>query len=192
MFPDDPAAMKWFESQRWPEERRCPRCDSNQTSIAKSHPTMPYRCRKCRQFFSVRTGTVLEYSRIGYREWAIAIYMATTSLKGVSSMKLYRNLGITPKAAWHLMQRICKGFEGNTGVDLKIPTEADKTYVVGHIMAKKQIPSRGRPSKRVLNIDATPGEVVQQIFANAKPPNPALQKPEKTQVKNMTTLRTMP
>ena len=80
---------------------------------------------------------MLEDSKLGYREWAIAIYLATTSLKGVSSMKLHRDLGITPKATWHLMQRIRKGFEGNTGMELQGPEEVDWTYVAGTIEASK-------------------------------------------------------
>ena len=130
MFPDEPMAMQWFEDQRWPRGRRCSRCDSDQTSNS-SHKTMPYRCRKCRKFFSVRVGTVLEGSNLGYREWAIAIYMVTTSLKGVFSMKLHRDLGITQKSAWHLMQRIRKGFEDNTDLELNGPVEVDEAFVGG-------------------------------------------------------------
>ena len=131
MFPDEPTAMKWFEDQRWIDERRCPRCGSERTSEATYHKTMPYRCKACRKFFSVRIGTVLEDSKVGYREWAIAIYMATTSLKGVSSMKLHRDLGITQKSAWLLMQKVRKGFEGNTGLELAGPVEVDETYIGG-------------------------------------------------------------
>ena len=83
MFPDEHAAQTWFEAQRWLDGvRRCPACDSEHTSVS-SHKTMPYRCKSCRSFFSVRKGTVMEGSNFGYREWVIAIYMATTSLKGV-------------------------------------------------------------------------------------------------------------
>ena len=61
---------------------------------------MPYRCRGCDKHFSVKTGTVMESSKLGYQTWAIATYLLTTSLKGVSSMKLHRDLGITQKSAW--------------------------------------------------------------------------------------------
>ena len=129
MFPDEHAAQTWFEAQRWPDGvRRCPDCNSDRTSVS-SHATMPYRCKSCRTFFSVRKGTVMEGSNLGYREWAIAIYMATTNLKGVSSMKLHRDLGITPKATWHLMQRIRKGFTLNTGVKFSGLVEVDETYI---------------------------------------------------------------
>ena len=45
-------------------------------------------------------------SKLGYQKWALAIYLLTTGLKGVSSMKLHRGLGITQKTAWHLAHRI--------------------------------------------------------------------------------------
>ena len=70
---------------------------------------MPYRCRDCRRHFSVRKGMVMQASKIGYQKWAISIYMMAMGLKGVFSMKLYRELGITQKTAWYLMQRIRGG-----------------------------------------------------------------------------------
>jgi len=69
--------------------------------MGSGHETMPYRCREreCRKRFSVRYGTVMEGSKLGYRVWAVALYLMTTSIKGVSSMKLHRDLGITQKTA---------------------------------------------------------------------------------------------
>ena len=63
---------------------------------------MPWRCaeRECRKRFSVRVGTPLQGSPLGYQIWVIAIYLLTTSLKGQSSMKLHRDLKITQKSAW--------------------------------------------------------------------------------------------
>ena len=130
MFPDDAAAEAWFEARRWPKGRTCPDCGSNRTGVS-THRTMPYRCRECRSFFSVRKGTVVEGSKLGLRKWAIALYMMSTSLKGTSSMKIHRELGITQKTAWHLQQRIREGFLGNTGVRLAGPVEIDETFVGG-------------------------------------------------------------
>ena len=67
---------------------------------------MPYRCRDCRKHFSVRTGTVMQQSGLPVRKWVIAIYLCSTNLKGVSSMKLHRDRKITQKTAWLLAHRI--------------------------------------------------------------------------------------
>ena len=55
---------------------------------------MPYRCKDCRNYFSVRKGTVMQSSKLGLQKWAIALYLATTGLKGTASMKVYRELGM--------------------------------------------------------------------------------------------------
>jgi transposase-like protein len=73
----------------------------------------------------------MESSKIGFQKWAIAIYMMTTGIKGTSSMKLYREVGIRQATAWFLMQRIREGF--NNGVDRPFPgpVEVDESYVGG-------------------------------------------------------------
>ena len=71
-FPDDDTARVWFESIIWPDGRRCGHCDSDDT-IEATHRSMPYRCRGCKQYFSVKTGTAIKASKIGLRKWAIAI-----------------------------------------------------------------------------------------------------------------------
>ena len=48
----------------------------------------------------------MQSSKLGYQVWAIATYLMTTGIKGTSSMKLHRDLGITQKTAWHLAHRV--------------------------------------------------------------------------------------
>ncbi|MDE0147844.1 MAG: IS1595 family transposase [Rhodospirillaceae bacterium] len=90
----------------------------------------PFRCRKCRKRFSVKTGTVMEASNIGYQNWAVAIYLFMTSLKSVSSMKLARELGITQKAAWFLAHRLRDAYRADTGL-FGGPVEVDEAYMGG-------------------------------------------------------------
>ena len=106
MFPDDATAEAWFADTRWPNGLLCLYCQSERVQSGTSRPTMPYRCRDCRKFFSVRTGTVMAKSKLGYQTWVLAIYLLTTGIKGTSSIKLHRDLGITQKTAWHLAHRI--------------------------------------------------------------------------------------
>ena len=131
MFPDDATAEKWFVEQRWPDGAHCPHCGSVNVTRAK-HRTMPYLCRDGNAASgSVRIGTPMQCSKLGYI-WVIAIYLMTTSLKGVSSMKLHRDLEITQKSAWHLAHRLRTAFESD-GFDPPFigPVEADETYMGG-------------------------------------------------------------
>ena len=105
-FDSEEKAEAWFIEQRWPDGIACPHCGSVNVANVKSSKPQPFRCRDCRKHFSIKTGTVLHSSNIPLRKWAIAFYLYMTNLKGVSSMKLHRDLGITQKAAWHMAHRI--------------------------------------------------------------------------------------
>ena len=129
MFPSEESAREWFESRVWPNGRHCPRCGSTDTCEA-SHARMPYWCSDCRSYFSVKIGTVLESSKIPLRKWVFAIYLHLTSLKGVSSMKLHRDIGVSQPAAWFMLQRIRKAWEGDDKL-FAGPVEIDETYMGG-------------------------------------------------------------
>ena len=131
-FPTDDAAREWFEEQIWPNGPHCPYCGSCNVQAGIKHPTMTHRCRDCpkRRMFSLKSRTVMQGSPLGYRTWAIAIYLVTTNLKGVSSMKLHRDLGINQKSAWYLAHRIREAWKRDEGPFIG-PAEADETYVGG-------------------------------------------------------------
>ena len=134
LFPDDKKAEEWFAEQRWPGGKpTCPHCGSDNVQTSAAHKTMPYRCRekKCAKRFSVKIGTVMESSNLGYQVWAIALYLVLTSLKGVSSMKLHRDLGITQKSAWHLAHRIREAWAVLELEEFEGPVEADEAYFGG-------------------------------------------------------------
>lgn len=110
-FPDDKTAEEWIVNTRWPNGVRCPHCDSDNVKEGAAHPTMPFRCNSCKKQFSTKTGTVMHGSKVGFQNWVITLYLVTTSLKGVSSMKLHRDLGVSQKTAWHMMNRIRMSYE---------------------------------------------------------------------------------
>ena len=139
MFPDEDAAHDWFVDRRWGETGRyCPRCGSVETVESKRRYT--FWCQGCKTRFSVRTGSVLERSKIPLRKWAIAIYLSATSLKGVSSMKLHRDLNITQKSAWFMAHRIREALMRDTPT-FSGPAEADETYMGG---LRKNMPKAKR------------------------------------------------
>ena len=151
MFPDDATAEAWFAQTRWPNGPVCPHCGSIRVQSGAAHRTMPYRCRDCRRRFSVKTDTVMANSKLGCQTWAIAIYLLTTGIKGVSSMKLHRDLGITQRSAWHLAHRIRETW-GRSLSAFEGPVEADETYIGGlrrnmHRRQREALTGRGAVGK---------------------------------------------
>ena len=130
MFPDDKAALEWIASARWPNGIRCPRCDSDNVQTQTKHKTMPYRCRPCQRYFSAKTGTAMQYSKLGPQVWALASYLMSTGIKGTSSMKFYRELDVTQKTAWHLAHRLREAWN-NEQEPFAGPVEVDETYIGG-------------------------------------------------------------
>ena len=175
MFPDNDAAERWFVQQRWPNGITCIRCCSTNIQSRPTRKPQPYRCRDCKKDFSVKTGTLLHNSKLTLQQWAIAIYQMSTSWKGVSSMKLHRDLGITQKAAWHLGHRIRRMWE-SAPKPLPGPVEVDETYFGGvarnkHASKRKQ-KGRGMVGKTpVIGVRSrTAGKVAAQPIQRADVP----------------------
>ena len=97
-----------------------------------AHKTMPYRCREkeCAKRFSLKTGTVMEGSKLGFQVWVIATYLMSTNLKSVSSMKLHRDLNINQRSAWFLAHRLRVALSEEGGI-FSGPVEVDETYFGG-------------------------------------------------------------
>ena len=137
MFPNDEAAEEWFLQVRWPDGVSCPHCHSENVQEGARHPTMNFRCRKCRKFFSVRVESPMQDSKLGYRIWALGFYLMANGTRGGSSMKLHRDLGIGEKAAWHMAHRIreCWDIEGvlpaGEAGKIAVPVEAEEAYFGG-------------------------------------------------------------
>ena len=130
-FPDNDAATRYYEEQRWPNGVRCPRCDDTDRVYAvKSRKPQPYRCGACRQYFSVKVGTVMESSSIPLHTWLLVTYMMTTARKGISSHQIAREIGITQKTAWFLLSRIRESWDTGDAM-FRGEVEVDEAYFGG-------------------------------------------------------------
>ena len=158
MFPNDDAARKWFESKLWPQGPYCPRCGSFNVQSNIKHKTMTHRCRDCKgqPMFSLKTGNIMEGSKLGFQTWAIAVYLVTVNLKGVSSMKLHRDLEITQKSAWFLSHRLRKAMEAGKPL-FAGPVEVDETYFGGK---RKNMPQAKRKALKGTGTGATGKTIV--------------------------------
>ncbi len=107
MFPDQEKARTYLESRLWPKGVRCPICGLGERITVRESGF--YRCNQCKEDFTVRTGTIFERSHVPLHKWLYAMYLLVTSRKGISSLQLSKEIGITQKSAWFGQQaRIAK------------------------------------------------------------------------------------
>jgi transposase-like protein len=141
-FHNEEAAYEFVESRLWPHGPVCPHCggmERNKRMGGNSTRIGTYKCYDCRKPFTVKIGTIFESSHIQLRLWLQAIFLVSSSKKGVSSNQLHRTLGITLKSAWFMSHRIREAmrdggldtFGTNGGT-----VEADETFI-GHDFTKK-------------------------------------------------------
>ncbi len=123
MFDTEEKAEQWFIDAFWDGEVRCVYCESDKVRRNKNPKRRGFYCNPCRRPFTVKTGTVMHDSKLPLSKWAIALYLYATNLKGVSSLKLHRDLGITQKSAWHMAHRIRKMWD--TAMPLKTDAEVE-------------------------------------------------------------------
>ena len=119
--------------RRWPNGVRCVECASDRIHTCKPtarRKTPTYHGNDCKKDFTVKTGTIMHDSRLPLSKWALAFYLFSTHLKGVSSMKLHRDLGITQKSAWYMAHRIRETWD-DSAEQFAGPVEADETYIGG-------------------------------------------------------------
>ena len=128
MFPDAEAARVYMEGKRWPDGAVCPACDEAKRITARKDGF--YRCNACKTDFTVRTATIFERSHIPLHKWLYAMYLLVTSRKGISSMQLAKQIGVTQKSAWFVLHRLREAC-GSDLEKLQGIVEIDETYVGG-------------------------------------------------------------
>lgn len=131
MFPDAESARRYLEERRWHGQPVCPHCGCCGNILARTGKRLGYyRCRDCGQEFTVRTGTIFERSHVPLHKWVYAMYLVVTARKGISSLQLSKEIGVTQKTAWFMLGRLREACGDDIGT-LSGIVEADETFVGG-------------------------------------------------------------
>jgi transposase-like protein len=180
MFPDQESARAYLEGRLWPNGPRCPVCGLGERITVRKEGY--YRCNQCKEDFTVRTGTIFERSHVPLHKWVYAMYLLVTARKGISSMQLAKEIGITQKSAWFVLHRLREAC-GDKLEKLQGIIEIDETYV-GGIEANKHdhkklkggrgavgktavLGMRERGGRTVaMSIEATDAETIQAAIVN--------------------------
>ncbi len=127
-FPDEQSCIDHLEKLRWDGDVVSPFDPASKVYNCKGNK---YRCKNTGKYFNVKTNTIFDNTKLGLQKWFLAIYIVTSHKKGISSLQLGRDLDITQKSAWFMLQRIrkCFGIENNNDLDNEV--EADETYIGG-------------------------------------------------------------
>ena len=127
-FPNEQAAVEAIEARRWKDCVVCPYCESERTTSLSGGYYHQCNNKECRKQFTVRTGTIFERSHIPLHKWLYAMCLLQTARKGISSMQLSKELGVTQKSAWFLLHRLREALDIEA-VRLDGEVEIDETYV---------------------------------------------------------------
>ncbi len=133
-FKDEATCRELLELQRWNGKPTCPHCGHEK--VYRTNRGFKCASPKCYKKFSATTGTILESSKLPLRIWFGAIYLNTAHKKGISSHQLGRDLGISQRTAWFVLQRVRAMLKNNNPALLAGTVEADETYVGGKISNK--------------------------------------------------------
>jgi len=129
IFPTEQACIDYFEEHRW---KGNPVSPFDPASPVYKCANNRYRCKNTGKYFSVRTGTVFANSKIPLQKSFLAFYLLSSRKKGISSHQLARDISITQKSAWFLLNRLRKAFEHpNFQTMLKNVVEIDETFIGG-------------------------------------------------------------
>jgi transposase-like protein len=137
-FHDEEAAFAHLESVIWSDGKVCTHCGGlDRITKVKANPAKRireglWRCGDCKKQFTVKIGTVFEHMRLPLHKALQAVYLMTSSKKGISAHQLHRILEITYKSAWFLAHRIREAMRDDVSGPLGglgMTVEADETYI---------------------------------------------------------------
>lgn len=131
-FPDEQSCINHLELLRWNGNVISPFDAVSKVYKCKDNK---YRCKNTGKYFNVRTATLFDSTKIELQKWFLAIWIVTSHKKGISSLQLAKDIDVTQKTAWFMLQRIrnCFGIENphSSNGSLDGEVECDESFVGG-------------------------------------------------------------
>ncbi len=128
-FNTELKCVKYLVNIRWNGKPKCIYCKHDKVSIFKDYKR--FECKACKKRFTVKVDTIFEDSKLPLTKWFMAFYMELNHKKGISSLQLSKDLGVTQKTAWFLLHRIRYVIQNTDFNLLEGIVEVDETYVGG-------------------------------------------------------------
>lgn len=169
-FKDEQACRDFMVQQRWNGVPECPYCGHKKSYKIENGKRFKCANQTCYKKFSVTVGTIFEASNIPLSIWFPAVYIATAHKKGISSVQLAKDLGVTQKTAWFMLHRIREGLRENEPLLLTKEVQADEVYVGGseenkHKHKRAKTPQEASENKMpVIGLIETGGRVVTKVM----------------------------
>jgi transposase-like protein len=129
MFPTAESARLFLESRIWSDGVTCPSCKGKENITTRKGGF--YRCNACQLDFTIRTGTIFERSHVPLHKWLYAMYLLVTARKGISSLQLAKEIGVTQKSAWFMLHRLREACGGPKLTKLRGIVELDECFIGG-------------------------------------------------------------
>ena len=128
-FSDLDICLNFMVGLRWPNGIHCPRCESKEYFFLSTRRI--WKCKGCKKQFSVKIGTIFEDSPIGFEKWLPTIWMIANCKNGVSSYEIHREIGVTQKTGWFMLQRIRLAMQTGSFMKFSGEVEVDETFIGG-------------------------------------------------------------
>lgn len=127
-FPNEQSCINHLEELRWEGIVVSPFDKTSKVYKCKGNK---YKCKITGKYFNVKTGTLFDNTKVPLQKWFVAIWLATSHKKGISSLQLSRDIEVTQKTSWFMLQRIRECFGEEPLSSLSGEVEADETYIGG-------------------------------------------------------------
>jgi transposase-like protein len=178
-FSDPDVCVDFVAAMRWPDGITCPHCSSQKVSYLSTRRKWKCMAKDCHKQFSVKTGSVFEDSPIPLDKWLTAVWLVVNCKNGISSYEIMRDLKVTQKSAWFMLQRIRLALKNTSWEKIggnRKPVEIDETFIGGdlknmHSAAKVRYQRRGGPHGKAIvmgMLDRNTRQVRAKVIPNVK------------------------